>query len=435
MEELQVGYAKYDITPAIGCFLQGNGNLRLAQRINDPLFVRCVIFENQGTAVLLYFDLCGMRSSVSEEIRTMVAQRVGCERKDVFICCTHTHVGPNVVNMSHYWDEQYIEDLKHIACQAARTAKNDLCSAKMSYAKDTLTGISFVRRYRMKDGSVKTNPKKLDPNILHPMNDPDYGIQLLKITRENGPDVALVNFSCHATVVDKVDGEYAVSADYPGQVCAALEQALPDTVCVYCNGTCGDVTQTNRMSEVKTNGINHARFMGQTIAGKILSMCEKAEDIAVGPVRTAEIEFNLPMKEPTEEQLKRAEEIMALGDMAKGECKVPVTEYFEARTFLWIKKLNGIALARVTGFCIGEFSLVGFPGEPFCEIGKQVKAKSPFDLQFALHLTNGGEGYFPMKDAFEVDGYESRTTRFRAGVGETMIDVALKLLAELKNEK
>jgi len=76
----------------------------------------------------------------------------------------------------------------------------------------------------------------------------------------------------------------------------------------------------------------------------------------------------------------------------------------------------------VSGASVGEAAFIGIPGEAFCEIGKRIKADSPFKLQFILGQANGYEGYLPTKDAFEVNGYESRSSRYRPGVAETLID-------------
>ena len=80
---------------------------------------------------------------------------------------------------------------------------------------------------------------------------------------------------------------------------------------------------------------------------------------------------------------------------------------------------------------MGEFAVAGIPGEPFCEIGKRIRAGSTFPAQFTLGLTNGSQGYYPMKDAFDVQGYEARTSRFKPGVGELLADTAIELVSEL----
>ena len=47
-------------------------------------------------------------------------------------------------------------------------------------------------------------------------------------------------------------------------------------------------------------------------------------------------------------------------------------------------------------------------------------------------LTNGDEGYFPMKSAFDEGGYEARTSQYRSGVAEALIEGGKELLGEMK---
>ena len=46
-------------------------------------------------------------------------------------------------------------------------------------------------------------------------------------------------------------------------------------------------------------------------------------------------------------------------------------------------------------------------------------------------LTNGNEGYFPMKTAYDEGGYEARTSPYKSGVAEKIIETGKKLLNEM----
>ena len=87
----------------------------------------------------------------------------------------------------------------------------------------------------------------------------------------------------------------------------------------------------------------------------------------------------------------------------------------------------------VSGLSFGEIGLIGIPGEGFCDIGRQIRNESPFAMQLSLGICNGYEGYFPMKDAFEVNGYESRTSQFVAGIGETLAEAGKEVINALHN--
>lgn len=442
MEQLRVGYAKQNITPAFGAYLQGNPKERIAEETADPLHVRCVVFEQKAYLVMLYFDLVAVRQDIAEEIRAYVARRIGCNRKNVFVCATHTHTGPNMQAAAFPIDTDYRESLKVLAAQAALLAKNDLKPAQLFFAKDKLPGLSFVRRYLMKDGNSRTNPGRHNPDIVRPMSDADDDIQLLKITRDGGGDIALVNFQCHPDVVKNSMVVHAYSADYPGMVCNTLEGAIPGLNCVYCNGAAGDLNHidVNCPEWDKNAGMEHGLHMGRTIAGKILSMYTKARPLASGAVQAAERVVEIPQKRPTEETVaaaKAIKEAYAAGEFDKIPAKQGTMEFitaiYEAGMLIAVSKGTGSTTMRVTAFRVGDFSVVGLPGEPFCQIGMDVKAASPYKLQFALGLTNGAQGYFPSADAFDFNGYEARTSSFQPCIAQILTDTAIELLQEMED--
>lgn len=433
---LKVGYAKCDITPKLGAYLQGHNKQRYAVMVHDSLYLRAVAFENEGQqAYMLCYDLCGMHTGVANRIRQSVAAYVGCPEENVVLSCTHTHTGPNVVNKTHDYDADYEDILTCLSMHAAGLAKNDLVEAKMFIGSKDAKGISFCRRYLMKDGSARTNPGIGNPDILRPMNDPDFQVQVLKITREGAKDLALVNFGCHADSIKNVGGLDAISADWPGVTCNAVEGAL-DVACVVFNGPCGDVAQRNQMDPKEKEhsaGWERTVKLGRGVAAAAIDVYNAdMAPVPEGPIKAQVQVRDIPLKRPTEEELARARDILEHQADYVGGNMAKTTTLFEARMLLNVAKTNGFAQAVVTALRIGGFAAAGISGEPFCQIGKDIKANSSYDAQFVLYLTNGSAGYFPMKDAFNYDGYEARTCKFQSGVGELLTETALDLLKQIQ---
>ena len=434
---LKVGYGKCDITPKLGAYLQGHNKLRYAELIHDKLYLRTVAFEYEGDmAFMLCYDLCGMNTKVSNDIRAAVAAYVGCPAENVFLSCTHTHTGPNVANMTHDFDEQYVQVLTSLSMHAAGLAKNDLVPAQMFLGSKELRGETFCRRYLMKDGSARTNPGIGNPDILRPMNDPDYQVQVLKVEREGAKNLALVNFGCHADSIKNVDGIDAISADWPGVTCAAVDAAL-GVECVVFNGPCGDVAQRNHMDAADTakftSGWPRTVKLGRAVAGAVISAYgEFMQPVPEGPIKAEVKVLDIPLKRPTEEELARSRDILEHEADYVGGNMQKTTTLFEAKMLLAVAKTSGFAQAVVSALHIGGFASAGISGEPFCQIGKDIKANSTYDAQFVLYLTNGSAGYFPMKDAFNYDGYEARTCKFQPGVGELLTETALTMLNNIK---
>ena len=86
----------------------------------------------------------------------------------------------------------------------------------------------------------------------------------------------------------------------------------------------------------------------------------------------------------------------------------------------------------LSAFAIGNVAMLGIPGEPFNGIGLGIKESEGWDMVMPSCLTNGGEGYFPMQDSYDEGGYEARSSRYKAGTAELIIEEAKALLAGLR---
>ena len=86
---------------------------------------------------------------------------------------------------------------------------------------------------------------------------------------------------------------------------------------------------------------------------------------------------------------------------------------------------------NVVGIAFCGFVLVGIPGEPFNEIGKQIRNNSKFPITCVTCQANASYGYFPTAKAHEEGGYESYNTPYVKGTAELLADTADKLLASL----
>ncbi|MBR2635145.1 MAG: neutral/alkaline non-lysosomal ceramidase N-terminal domain-containing protein [Clostridia bacterium] len=418
------GFGKANITPSLGSPLVGYYRLRLAKGVLDHLFVRAILFENgESKGMIMSMDLCLMTKDLCREIRERISEKTGLCPDSILISLSHTHTGP-LTNKDFASDTKadpsYLALLKEKATEAAEMALADLKPAKLFYAKTEAKGISFVRRFRMKDGSVKTNPRTLDPEIDHPLGTPNEELRLLKIVRDGGEDLILVNFGTHA---DTVGGEY-ISADYPGYVCSTLEGAIPNSRCMFLLGPQGDVNHCNRFAlnagivgksktaEDPMEQTTHARYMGRVIAGQILSVYDRAEEINTGEIRFGTEEIALANNRDCD----RIEEALAV----QAEYNRCLKEYGQGKNAdgMAIKSPNGMSVPEarriirmqsapeyyydsVFALKVGEFVFAGLPGEPFTEIGRRIYDHSPFEKSVLCCLTNSSCGYIATSRAFE----------------------------------
>jgi neutral ceramidase len=89
--------------------------------------------------------------------------------------------------------------------------------------------------------------------------------------------------------------------------------------------------------------------------------------------------------------------------------------------------------AELHGIRIGDVGLVGFPGEPFAEIGVAVKEQSPFPHTLFSGYTNDYLGYVPTDEARPEGGYEAEFTPFAPGAAGRLIQGSLALLHDLRS--
>jgi hypothetical protein len=317
----------------------------------------------------------------------------------------------------------------------------DLKDAEMYVnAAETPVDISFVRRFRMTDGSCATNPGWLNPNIDHPLGEPDKRVALTCFKREGAPEIAIINFQVHPDVISGC----MMSADYPHFVRDTYEKVIPNSLCMYINGAQGDTNHIN----VKTpedqlrRGYAMAEHMGRTIAGTALALYAMAEKAEACPVAAKEINIEVPFnKAETPEELEQAKHIKMLYDEHReGEIPIPEGHGAMSRTTAIAAACRMVNLEsepenktlRVTGIRVGEFALVGFPGEPFTEIGRQVKAASDYKMTYIACCANGYEGYYPSASAMEEGGYEAATARYKKGTAEKLIETGIQVLEKMK---
>jgi hypothetical protein len=162
---------------------------------------------------------------------------------------------------------------------------------------------------------------------------------------------------------------------------------------------------------------------------------KKIKSVPVNAVnKTIVVEYN---KAKSEEELEEARLISKLWDEGRiaeytdATGQVLTTIVFSAKNKIKMAELPETKELYVSGLAIGDFAIVGFPGEPFTEIGRQSKNSSKFEMTFASCCTNGYEGYYPMESAYAEGGYEAGTAKYKKGVAEELISAATKILKDL----
>ena len=445
MNGLKVGFARIDITPDIGIDIAGYYVKRVADGMLDPLYANAVALDCGERAVMISLDNLGINQEILNIYRKKVAEATNIPYEGIFISCTHTHTAPAAKYEVSAKVDEYIEFLSKKVVEAAKCAVSDLKKAKMGFGKGIAPDIAFVRRFKMKDGSIKTNPGVNNPDIVAPVGNIDESVSVLRFDREGGDTVVLVSFGCHPDVV----GGCKYSADWPGFVRNTVEKTLDGVKCIFFNGAEGDINHVNvhptggflngtfmDFDDV-SRGYDHARYMGRVITGGVLQAFDKVQYTDKTEIKCENKVINVPSNKPTAEELPEAHRINDL-HLSGRDSELPysgmmlTTVVAEAARMVRLENAADAFDMTLSGIKIGDVAIMGIPGEPFLGIGKEIKESEGYQMIIPIACTNGYEGYFPMKDSYDEGGYEARSSNFRAGVAEFIISEGKKLLKEMK---
>ena len=472
--EFKAGFSRKDITPPLGVFMPGYYQKRYAKEILDPLQINCVAFsDGKSTALVMQFDTEALSDQVADGMRDAIVKATGVNRDAILLHASHTHDGGHLAAKQKLGASScgqgedaltclYVKMSTTRAADAAVEAIRDLKPAKLSYQRSEAKRISFGRRYLMKDGKVRTNPGTNNPDIVRPVgNPPDESVQVLRIDRDGGKPICLINFQTHPDVV----GGETITADWPGLTRTVFEAAtFGDTYCIVINGTQGDLNHCNvqprpgEMNGLKRDfdavdrGYDHAKHMANVLAAAALRVWMKCIPLEAGEVKCLTQTVRVPAqkaKDTDEKNLAWANDVWTLHEKAKNDGVVATDKDYVTVKYGWKDMELTTEVARagrirrmadhpdyhdlpIYGVSIGKsVAFGGFPGEPFNDIGKAVKKGSPFTLTILSCLTNGSRGYFPFSDSFKEGGYESATSPFGPTVADDLIAGQLKLLGEL----
>ena len=447
MNNLKAGFARLDITPVLGIPVHGYYQERYAEGVLDPLEVNALALAcGEQKAVLMSLDLCGVDRANTRFLLEAAVEATGLPFEAFFLSSTHTHTGPESNSKSENpLVVSYMQTLQHKVADAVVMALADLKPARMGWAIGNAPNIAFVRRFRMKDGSVRTNPGVNNPDILHPIGDIDERVTVLRFDREGGDTLILTNFGNHPDVV----GGSKLSADWPGFLRTTVEKVLDGTRCIFFNGAQGDLNHVNvhptggylndmfiDFDDV-ARGYEHARYMGRVVAGGVLQAFDKVQYTDISSLRTLRRTISVPSNKCDPSELPEAHRINDMHNAGR-DSELPykgmmlTTKVAEAARKVRLENGPDSFDMDLSGVALGNIALVGIPGEPFMAIGKALKETEGWELVLPSCLTNGCEGYFPMLECYEEGGYEAGSSSFKAGVAELLIDEGRELLKTLK---
>ena len=441
-KKLYAGYAKMVITPPLGLRIPGSYNHRYADGVINDLHMRATAFsDGENKAVIFSCDAISIRADAYNIVRAKVAERCGIDPAAVYVTCTHSHTAfrmepvtndPEDAVINGHLTETYE---KFAECAAA--AFEDLKPAKLLVAAGKVEGLGFSRRYRMKDGSCRTNPGTGNPDVVAMLGKQDESVQLLRVEREGGKEILMVNFGTHA---DTMGGITKYCTDWPGFTADIIEgvYSCQKEVMVLI-GAQGDSNQVNvflKRGYAKNYGMPKSLFMAHTLANEAVRIYGEAKEIPSDKVAFYKTKVKIDKNPHTPEEEPIAEEVRQIylekGTQAPELANYPMSYVKALRIYQNMKRPFSAFELDMYGLQIGNVAFIGVPGEPFMQIGMDMKAASHMDMTFVTALTNGGEGYYPDAAAFEEKGYERDTTPFASDCAAILVEGAKAMMEQME---
>lgn len=394
-DRLYAGTAKVNITPPVGiamCGFSGRGD---AIAVHDPLFAKVVVLKEGDISLAI----------VSSDLVWLYSSRIIDEAKRrwqidyVILCGTHTHSGPMDT------PGQWYSAMEEKVISAIGEASNNLFPARIGAMEAPFESAFFGYNRRFVNADDKVimwweNPSR------RPNGPVDPTVRVIRIDDDAGKMRAiLVHYAAHPVVLGEKNVQ--ISADYPGAMVNYVEKEMGDDVMtMFLQGGGGDVHpyETGLSGDY---GFEIVRQTGDSLGKKALFIAKQIH----------------PAQEKGGDSIKVRESVVS---MAYREDK---------------KKIVDVGVMAV--LINKDIALAVISGEPFVQHQLDLVAKSPVKNTFLLGYAFFGKGiplptYLPSMKAVKEGGYgaELGSANFlEVGAGERMIDKAVKLITELKQEK
>ena len=407
----------------------------------DPIFAKAIVIEQDGLHVaLVALDLSGTTRPIVAAARKAVQEQCGMEGDHVLISATHTHTGPQLARGSLLDDitkansppgAAYMSALPGLIAQAVKDAKARLAPAAASAAIGRAEGISFNRRV-LREGVAEAiwQPRSINPATEKPAGpvDPEVGVLFFRGSgKDAAPLASYLNFAMHPT---SVGGGLKISADYPGVFAKLVtERHGPGMISVFANGACGNINHNDYITGKRRS----TQELGAALADAATAAWPGLKPLTTFRPRIRSEQVTLARRTFDDATISKAKDVAArmmtesLGTVAMAEA-VCVLETVEKKALPLLAEVQVIAFSE-------ELAVVALPGEIFVELGLAIKKASPFKHTLIAELANGSIGYVPNREAYPQGNYEVVSARGEAGSGEKLVEVALRLLTEVKSAK
>lgn len=391
-QPLLAGAARIDITPPVGTPLAGYGNRkgRGSIGIHDRVYTRALALSDGNQAVIILAnDLLAITDDIHKAVHKKISREISLRPDNLMISATHTHSGPGAL-AKRFWEGfaagPYDPDLFEVTtdkmAEAALIAYREMRPARLGGASIPVPDL--IRNRMVKDGPT----------------DPDLAFLIIQ-TLDRLSTFYLVNYSAHPTVLK--DSNDLISGDFPGALESELEQGV-GAIALYTAGAVADQTANPPPG---MDDFERMQKMGGILAERVrgASALSKPQDrIRIGAIIAP---IYLP---PTQVRVGTGRRLASpLGNL-----------FFDRET-------------TIQAILLGDYVLLGVPGDLGSEIGLEIKSKAEAQGLKAIIVgfANDYIGYIIPSKYYFTGAYEARMSFNGPYMDRYLKEVSFKLIESL----
>jgi neutral/alkaline ceramidase-like enzyme len=418
---LRVGSGRALITPAPGAWMAGYppkladvegfpanirgyvGRKEPATGAHDPLWAKAVVLDDgQQRVGIVGIDTLIVLGEWTHNVRQEVASRSGIPPQNLLINTTHTHSGPDVFGLHSDRNEALEAQLARGVVAAVEAACAGLVDGAVGIGRGRVGEVAINRR---------DTAEEIDQELV--------------VLRVDGPDgaplAAAAKVACHPVVLDYRNLLY--SADICAAMYTTVESVYPGAQCLYLNGCAGNINpaafpfaerrniyidQTAENYPVYWGSFDEAARIGRILAYEALRVVEATPTRRDVPVGGAIQPVALPLKSLADRDL--------------------FVRFFGMPSHFAERALRASVLeTEVQMLSIGDTAILALPGEPFVDLGMNIKQQLAERDVVVLGYSNDDVRYILPASAYQGDKYETFGTWLAPGAAEILEQAAVAL--------
>jgi neutral ceramidase len=427
------GTAVTDITPHDSVRMDGMIRSHGSSGVHDPLYARTLVLSESSDLsaafALLSVQVCAIDSADAMSIRREASIRTSIPVDRIVVAAHHNHSGPATHGFFDPPETAYIKEMSGWLVGLVVDAAGSLEPCAVCCGSTRTEAISEYRRLLAVDGHVVMNWERYSSgDIVRALGVADPEVGVCKIVAGDDPGRVICLLFNHAVHPNVLSGDnYLLSGEFTGLAESLLEAEFGGAA-IFVNGAQGsvDVDGHGPRDWVEMERLGRLLAASAADAARLAAPCRDAS------LRVARTSYTVPRRRISPEERRWAEEILvrtggAITPMADG-----VGDDYVALLLKGLWESAETIPVEQTGFAVGDYAFLTFPGELYTEIGLRIKAASPFAHTAIVGLADGYIGYVPTRQAIAEGGYAEDTRHVDATAEEIIYERSLSLLRSIQ---